>query len=404
MRTSALLLALYAICTLGMPTAAHSQSCLFRSGFEPATTLRQYELNGHPNPKYADLYGTDYTTGYDWEADLDDQPCVGNFRIYYETGDTTRVRASLAPDPLDSNNTVLKFRLYKANVLDVPHPKGRIQAALHQNEQLSAFGWRVRLWLHPDIGLLREYQGTITWFTLMEVWNNLPTQDWPFRISLNVVKPEAAAGSGLFFRLHGQTLGPGGWEDVWAHTDTAHEVPLGQWITLETHFVEGDAAHGRYHLQLIDSLGQVYTLFDLTNYTHHPDDPAPDGVRSFNPMKLYTSATLIDSMAAHDAELSACWDDFEFWRDTLLSSVAAPRVPPASPIQCYPVPFHDVLYVVADGNTVRQVRLLDVNGQPLMKASHLPAAFQVAHLPKGVYLLELQYERGRQAVRLLVKK
>ena len=395
--------ALFLASTLLVPAAAQSQACLFRSGFEPATTLRQYELNGHPNPKYADLYGTDYTTGYDWEADLDDQPCVGNFRIYYEKGDTTRVRASLAPDPLDSANTVLKFRLYKANVLDVAHPKGRIQAALHQNEQLTAFGWRVRLWLHPDIGWLREYQGTITWFTLMEVWNNLPGQDWPFRISLNVVKPQAAAGSELFFGLHGQTLGPDGWEDVWAYIDTTQEVPLGQWMTLETHFVEGDAAHGRYSLRLIDSLGQVHTLFDVTNYTHHPDDPAPDGVRSFNPMKLYTSAILIDSMAAHNAELSACWDDFEFWRDTLVYTSTS-HVPPAEPIRCYPVPFHDVLHIASSGSAIRQVRLLDMNGRPLMEAPRLPVTLDVAHLPKGTYLLELQYAGGRRTTRILPRQ
>ena len=66
----------------------YSQSFYFKSGFDSSVYINQYELNGVTNTKYADLYGTDNFTGYNWVTDLDDSnhPNIGNFRIYYETG------------------------------------------------------------------------------------------------------------------------------------------------------------------------------------------------------------------------------------------------------------------------------------------------------------------------------
>lgn len=262
--------------------------CRFRSGFEPGTVLHQYELNGQPHTKYADLYGTDTATGYDWVADLDGDPCMGNFRIYYQVGDTLRAKVSLAADPGDATNTVLRYQLFDANVLDAPHPRGRIQAAINPHEALYAFGFRVRMWLHPDLSALSVYDGSFGWFTLMEFWNDLPGQSWPFRIALNLVKPRAAVGSALRLRLHGQMWKAESWQDVWRVTDTSFTVPFGQWIHLYVSFVEGDSVHGRFQLALLDSAGLARSLFDVGHYTHHPDDPAPDGLQAFNPMKLYT--------------------------------------------------------------------------------------------------------------------
>jgi hypothetical protein len=44
-------------------------------------------------------------------------------------------------------------------------------------------------------------------------------------------------------------------------------------------------------------------------------DPAPDGVSDFNPMKLYTSRRLLEHMKSRGKTLQIYWDDFELWKN-----------------------------------------------------------------------------------------
>ncbi len=382
--------------------SAQGEPCYFRSGFEPGTTLHQYELNGQPHPKYADLYGTDASTGYDWVVDLDEDPCMGNFRIYYQVGDTLRAKASLAPDPDDAANTVLRFQLFDANVLDTPHPRGRIQAAIRPNEPLHAFGFRVRMWLHPDLSVLSAYEGTFGWFTLMEFWNDLPTQAWPFRITLNLVKPQAAPGSALRLGVHGQVQDEGSWQDVWSAIDTSFTLPFGQWLHLYVSFVEGDSTHGRFQLALLDSAGVARPLFDLTHFTHHPDDPAPDGIQTFNPMKLYTSATLIDALNSQGAQIVVLWDDFEFWPEQTVSAVPAAPAQTELPV-CFPNPCTHILYL-SEPHGVLRALVCDLKGRPLLQQLGPLGEWEVSHLPKGVYMLRLWHADGKQTATMFVKQ
>ena len=46
----------------------------------------------------------------------------------------------------------------------------------------------------------------------------------------------------------------------------------------------------------------------------HPDNPAPNGFYSFNPMKLYTSGYILDALPEGRA-FEIHWDDFALWTD-----------------------------------------------------------------------------------------
>ena len=61
--------------------------------------------------------------------------------------------------------------------------------------------------------------------------------------------------------------------------------------------------------------GPGMVVFDITNFTHHPNDPNPDGLSHFNPMKLYTSKGLIDYVRDNGKSLQVYWDDFELWKN-----------------------------------------------------------------------------------------
>ena len=50
-------------------------------------------------------------------------------------------------------------------------------------------------------------------------------------------------------------------------------------------------------------------------FTHNSKDPGPDGVSDFNPLKLYTSKSLIDFMRKNGKTLQIYWDDFKLWKN-----------------------------------------------------------------------------------------
>ena len=290
-----------------------SQNLFFESGFGGSVEILQYEINGNFNPNVADIVGSDL--GYDWITDLDNLPEIGNFRIFYEVGDTLKSKASIVNDPLNASNKVMLFELMEPNVEYISsdgetHFKGRVQSAIYDNDTLREFRNSRKLYIHPDFALLSTTPEPIVWFTIAEYWNNSTAEaDFPFRITLNIRK-EAGVGAPLHFGAHAQSLDltTGAWVDVWDTVNLIDTIPLGEWITLEDYFFEGDENTGVYRAKIILADGSFYEIVNFENFTHHPDDPLPNGVYAFSPMKLYTSGELIAGMIDHC--LCLYWDDY----------------------------------------------------------------------------------------------
>ena len=72
---------------------------------------------------------------------------------------------------------------------------------------------------------------------------------------------------------------------------------------------------GRYFVTLKNEKGEEEVIFDLERITHNTQDPDPDGVSDFNPLKLYTSKGLIDHMNSKGKTLQIYWDYFTLWKD-----------------------------------------------------------------------------------------
>jgi len=102
---------------------------------------------------------------------------------------------------------------------------------------------------------------------------------------------------------------------IWAETNENVKVPIGEWSTLEYYYKEGNEKEGRYYLAIITDQGEKDVIFDLKKITHNTNDPDPDGVSDFNPLKLYTSKGLIDYMNSMGKTLQIYWDDFKLWKD-----------------------------------------------------------------------------------------
>ena len=119
------------------------------------------------------------------------------------------------------------------------------------------------------------------------------------------------AGAPLVFGLKSDTQDDGvsSWEEVWEHVSDV-PVPIGEWFTLEVSITEGDESNGHVLVHMTTLDGTRHEVSDIRNWTHHPDDPAPDGFTDINTLKVYTSGVLMCTLKEMGMELEAWWDDY----------------------------------------------------------------------------------------------
>ncbi|MBC7829159.1 MAG: hypothetical protein H7122_15525 [Chitinophagaceae bacterium] len=286
---------------------------IFQSGFENDTVIAK---NAD-----ADIVGADKKLpGHnDWLKDLDNHPDIGSFNLQYQGGDSTMRFARIIPEPGRAVNHVLQFWLKEPNVRG---SKGRIQGNLYGNNGLKEFYQSVRIYLHDDFNAVRTFPKTVHWLTIAEFWNNITwsqTVSYRFRITLGIGKPVATT-SDLYFILDAEDceLFPDDsqkYSTVWAETNMNVKVPVGKWFTMEYYYKEGDHRNGRFYMAITPESEQKKIIFDVRKITHNTQDPNPNGVSDFNPLKLYTSRELIEHMKRNGKTLQIYWDDFKLWKN-----------------------------------------------------------------------------------------
>lgn len=287
---------------------------IFQSGFEDDS--RVVRRNGD-----SDVVGIDrsLSANNDWVKDLDDHPDIGEFNIQYQGGDSTMRFARIISEPGNPENKVLHFWLDQPNV---DNQKGRIQANVYGNRGLREVYQSVRMFLHDDFNAVRTFPEKIHWLTIAEFWNNITwSQSVPhgFRITLGLGKPMVGE-SDLYFIVDAQDCelfadGKQKYTTIWAETNEAVMVPVGEWFTLDYYYKEGDDEGGRFYLSIIPEDGVRQVVFDLRKITHNTQDPSPDGLGHFNPIKLYTSKKLIEYMRDNGKTLQLYWDDLMLWKN-----------------------------------------------------------------------------------------
>ena len=251
---------------------------IFSSGFEPNVSIIDV------NENFADIVGSD---GLDWESDLEDNGSFGNFRIFYEGGNASQRSANIIEY---QEGHVLEFRLSEANVND--GEKGRVQVSLTNNVNLTDFTYSINVNLTDAFELISSADSRLTWMTIAEFWNDKAQTEHAFRITLAIHKEDAIPNTPLSWALHGQTQNTTSlmWDDVWVETSNA-QVPIHTWFTLQISAIEGDAEHGRFSVKIDEAV-----VFNVHNWTHHPEDTTPGGFDNLNMMKLYTSGEVLSQL------------------------------------------------------------------------------------------------------------
>ncbi len=282
---------------------------IFQSGFESDTKVAEQDEGA------AKIVGTDHSLKKlnSWDNDLGNHLNIGYFNIQYQGGDRTQRLAEIVPDPLNPSNKVLQFWIKEPNV----NPKkGRVQANVYNNQGIKKLDYSIRLFLPSDMNTVKSAPFNVKWLTLMEFWNNAnwKGEDYQFRISVNLKKiGEGTDSLRIGVKSQVKNMDTGKWQKpmVWDFTNTTFTVPVEKWMTIDVHFEEGDAEHGRFILSITPEGDAKTVVHDIKNYTHHPEDPAPDGLSHFNPFKLYTSDDLIEYVTNSGKLLNLYWDDFK---------------------------------------------------------------------------------------------
>ena len=305
-----------AACTPEQVLKAQSSAgdLIFHSGFENDSRVVKRGADSDIVGRDASLQDKNH-----WEEDLDNSPAIGNFNIQYQGGDSTMRFARIIPEPRNPSNHVLQFWLDQPNV---NNNKGRIQGNLYGNNSLKEIYQSVRIFLPDDFNTVRTFEREIHWLTIAEFWNNITwSQDVPygFRITLGIGKPTREE-SDLYFILDAQDCelfadGKQKYTTIWAETNRPVKVPIGKWFTMDYYYKEGDNEKGRFYLAIAPDGEERKVVLDVRKITHHTQDPNPDGIGHFNPIKLYTSKELIAHMKANKKTLQIYWDDFKLWKD-----------------------------------------------------------------------------------------
>jgi len=367
---------------------AQKPELIFHSGFEP-------NVKDTTDGVASDIYGIDKSVSppNDWILDLEGHPNIGTFDIQYQGGNDTMRFAKIIQDPGNANNKILQYWLKYPNVGGV---KGRIQSNLYSNSNLFEISQKVRLYLPSDWNIIKNSNVTIEWLTIMEFWNNLPFQDsiHPFRITLGIHKKDSLSKK-LTFNLKAQIMpNPPPWPIIWEESDTSFSVPVEQWMTLELYFKEGGSANGRFIMAVTPDGGPREVIFNVTDYTHHPNDSSPDGLVRYNPMKLYTSDGVIDYVRNNGGILQVYWDDFELWKDVNLVTSVTSESNEIKNIKIYPNPMKQTALLEFENNKQENYNLilLDSQGRIVKKITDIytdQIVIEKGNLISGLYFFRL---------------
>ena len=175
---------------------------------------------------------------------------------------------------------------------------------------------------------------------------------------------------------------------MWEEINTNVAVTTGEWLTFETYFLEGDSTNGRYKVQVTDKQQNTNLLFDVENFTQHPNDFLNNGIASINPMKLYTSAGIIDGMTNSNSELSVYWDEFEFWIDSSLKTNEFNEI---NELSIFPNPSTNHISIQSENVLNNFFKILDQNGREVLngKLEGKSTEVSLSKLSKGMYTLQV---------------
>ena len=278
---------------------------LFNFGFEGVT------LTQDNNKAYFSGIDQAYTSHNNWD-DWQDHLSIG-----YEDGNANQRMASIVSDPLDPNNSVLKNSISSPHIPSNNPKKGRIQLNTYEIGCLKEYYQKTKVFFPAEnMEHLKTYPYDINWLSIFEFWNN---KNWgsnvsnPFRVTVGL--SHATDENDFFFKVKADKSLPfNNFEVLWEERNLNYPIPLCKWIEIELYILEGNQEEGRFYLAIIED-GIKTVIFDINNYTVHPNEDSPDGYQHLQSLKWYTSDNIINHMKDGGYTLDVYWDDLEVFKN-----------------------------------------------------------------------------------------
>ena len=294
------------------PTTA--KKLVFQSGFETGCQLVDADS---ASPK---ITGTDSSLK-DFNSWDELKKEVSTLSFNFTGGDTSKRFVKIANDPTNPSNRVLHYKIIEPWIADGGAEKARLQFEYYNIKGGYKEYWQsVRIFLPVDMAALQSYPSKISWFTIVELWNNITwSVDVPngFRITLGLGK-STSTSSELNFILDAQDCeftsdGQQKYTTIWSR-ESEVKVPIGKWFTLEYHFKEGSQETGQFDVTIQAEGESSQVVFRVPHFTNNTKDPKPTGLTDFNPMKMYTSKEVANYMKSLGKSLEIYWDDLKIWK------------------------------------------------------------------------------------------
>jgi hypothetical protein len=284
---------------------------LFQSGFEEGVYIKPIPERAH---YFWDIRGKDIM---DWEKDLEEGiSFIDNFFLNFVHARVGKdALAVLCPDPEDSTNQVLYFENRRNGGKGVTS-RTQNEIIFHNEGDTFKQGFiSYRFRLHENLDYLKQFPGKIDWFVITEWWehrdDSLPGNTaGKSRVKLSIYK-DVGIGKELYWHIEAQETQPVHSKTLWEYSNREVEVRTGEWFMFETFFKSGNMNEGRVWASVSYENSPKKVLFDVRDYTQHPDNPLP--LRSWQCFKLYASETLLNFMSDANKPLASYYDDFEFW-------------------------------------------------------------------------------------------
>ncbi|MBN1673167.1 MAG: hypothetical protein JXR37_19135 [Kiritimatiellae bacterium] len=295
---------------------------LFNSGFEPGTRVVNMDQ------KRDKIIGIDHSVSppNDWDK-------LPGSLIAYEVGMSEDIRGRIIKEP-GTDNHVLSFYARKS----LAH-KTRVQVNVADGIVGSEFTYRIKMWIHPDFNLLKDYEEAFNWLTIAEFWNNEPWGNtrYPFRVTAGIRKTAAGKVDEFYFSANAQDMevDSRGYPTartrmkkttLWRQTSTV-PVPIGEWFELEYYLKEGNEKTGRFVLSMTRQGGPGQAVLDVTDWTQHTRATYTDGFQAIDPLKMYTDNRLTDHIRDRGGALQFYWDDLQLFAGDARAGLNADRMP-----------------------------------------------------------------------------
>ena len=279
---------------------------IFRSSFEGDVQVVDH------TEQAAFFTGADPTVESPNDFDQLNPPYLTKFNIQYLGGDLSQRAASIERDPEDASNRVLRFRLTDPG----DKIKGRVQAQTTTETGFRELRYTYRMRLGDGWRTLANLPRRSGWFIMSEFWNGPPWtgHPYPFRAHLTLTNHRSVAEPGIYAGLLSETIPRDGEKErIWALKNHEIKLPIGEWFLVEVYIKEGGAETGRFVFRIRTADGGRHTVFDRTGFTHHPENPTPDGIRFFHPMKMYMGRSVVEAAVEGEGALEIYYDDFELF-------------------------------------------------------------------------------------------